>query len=140
MENFTPASSLLGGALIGLSAILLLLTSGRIAGISGITYGLFTQGINSNAWRWCFLAGLILGAGSYVAYFGLPFEMPQRDLPLLLIAGFAVGFGTRLGNGCTSGHGVCGVARLSQRSLIATAVFMLTGIITVWLSQMLRGA
>ncbi len=73
-------------------------------------------------------------------YFGLPFEMPQRELPLLLIAGFVVGFGTRLGNGCTSGHGVCGIGRLSRRSLVATAVFLTTGVATVWFTTQLTGA
>lgn len=139
MDNFTPASALLGGTLIGLSATLLLIANGRIAGISGITFGLFTGRRDDITWRLCFLAGLIVGAGTYVAYFGLPFEMPHRDLPLLLIAGFVVGFGTRLGNGCTSGHGVCGIGRLSTRSLVATAVFLLAGIITVWLTTQLAG-
>ena len=140
MDNFTPASALLGGLLIGLSTTLLLIGNGRIAGISGITFGLLSDGRNDTAWRWYFLAGLIAGTGAYVMYFGLPFEMPQRNLPLLLIAGFAVGFGTRLGNGCTSGHGVCGIGRLSRRSLVATAVFLTTGITTVWITTQLTGA
>ena len=137
MENFTPYSALLGGALIGLSATLLLLSSGKIAGISGITYGLFFGDRENSVWRWYFLAGLIAGAGIYTSYFGLPFTMPQRGVPLLLIAGFAVGFGTRLGNGCTSGHGVCGISRLSKRSWVATVVFLLAGIATVLLSNQL---
>lgn len=134
MDNFTPIGAILGGSLIGLSATLLLLANGRIAGISGITYGLFTRTGGDKAWRASFLVGLIIGAGFYVAYFGIPFEAAKRGLPLLLTAGFLVGFGTRLSNGCTSGHGVCGMARLSKRSLVATAVFLMTAVATVWLT------
>jgi uncharacterized membrane protein YedE/YeeE len=140
MENFTPGSSVLGGVLIGLSATLLLLANGRIAGISGITNGLFTSSAGDKAWRACFLLGLVLGAGSYVTFFGLTFESPQRELPMLLAAGFLVGFGTRLGNGCTSGHGVCGIARFSIRSLVATGVFLVTAIATVWITTQVTGA
>ena len=140
MENFTPASAVMGGVLIGLSATLLLLANGRIAGISGIANGLFTRSAGDKAWRAFFLLGLVMGAGSYVTLFGLNFEIPQRELPMLLIAGLLVGFGTRLGNGCTSGHGVCGIARLSIRSLVATGVFLVTAIVTVWVATQVTGA
>lgn len=140
MENFTPFSSILGGCLIGLSATLLLLSNGRIAGISGITNGLFTASAGDRAWRACFLLGLLLGAGSYINYFGLSFEAKERELPLLLAAGVLVGFGTRLGSGCTSGHGVCGIARLSKRSLVATVVFLVAGMTTVWIASQVTGA
>ena len=139
VENFTPFSAVLGGALIGLSATLLLLINGRIAGISGITYGIFSSTTGDKAWRASFLAGLVIGAACYVAYFGVPFDTAQRELPMLLTAGFLVGFGTRLGNGCTSGHGVCGMARLSKRSLVATIVFLATAIATVWLTNQMSG-
>lgn len=139
MENFTPGSSILGGILIGLSATLLLLSNGRIAGISGIANGLFTSGTGDKIWRACFLLGLVIGAGSYITFFGLTFDTPQRALPMLLVAGFLVGFGTRLGNGCTSGHGVCGIARLSMRSLVATGVFLVTAIATVWFATQVSG-
>jgi uncharacterized membrane protein YedE/YeeE len=140
MGNFTPVSAVLGGLLIGLSATLLLLANGRIAGISGIANGMFAGAAGDKAWRLCFLLGLIAGAGAYVWLFGLSFETPERGVPLLLIAGFLVGFGTRLGNGCTSGHGVCGIARLSLRSLVATAVFLVTAIVTVWIATQVTGA
>ncbi|MFT4826375.1 MAG: putative membrane protein YedE/YeeE [Halioglobus sp.] len=140
MENFTPFSSILGGTLIGLSATLLFLSNGRIAGISGITNGLFTASTGDRAWRAFFLLGLILGAGSYINIVGLPFEAKERALPLLLTAGVLVGFGTRIGSGCTSGHAVCGIARLSKRSLIATLVFLATGMATVWIASYVTGA
>lgn len=140
MENFTPASAIFGGTLIGLAAALLLIANGRIAGISGIAFGTFTANQGDRAWRWYFLVGLFAGAGAYLAYFGLPFEMPHRSLPQLIIAGFLVGVGTRLGNGCTSGHGVCGIGRFSTRSLVATAVFLTTAVATVWLTTQLTGA
>ncbi|MGB8599089.1 MAG: YeeE/YedE family protein [Burkholderiales bacterium] len=133
MENFTPINALIGGALIGLSATLLLLFNGRIAGISGIFNGLINPPQTDKAWRGLFLAGLILGAGAYVwSQSGgapVPLALPNS---LLLVAGFLVGFGTRMGSGCTSGHGVCGLGRFSIRSLAATLTFMATGFIAVY--------
>lgn len=129
MENFTPLSALAGGALIGLSASLLWLTTGRIAGISGILGSLLGPEKGDAGWRLAFLAGLmtapLLAAGASGA---LPKVTIAASLPLLVLGGLLVGFGTRLGGGCTSGHGVCGVARLSRRSLVATLLFMAAGV------------
>jgi uncharacterized membrane protein YedE/YeeE len=141
MEHFTPLSAAIGGALIGLSTSLLWLMNGRIAGISGILGGLARAGREDRAWRLAFLAGLIaapllLAAASQ----GLPPITIASSPALLIAAGFLVGFGTRLGGGCTSGHGVCGMARLSKRSLVATAIFMASAIIVVFLVRHVVGA
>ncbi len=134
MENFTPYSSLIGGALIGLAATLLWLMNGRVAGISGIVNGFFARAAGDTAWRAWFLAGLLVGGALYAAVFGVPFDLRSDfSMPLLILAGLLVGFGTRLGSGCTSGHGVCGIARLSTRSLVATVVFLITAMLTVFL-------
>lgn len=126
-----PLGGLSGGLLIGLAAALMLLGSGRIAGVSGITArGLGMGGGGSLSSSWLFLIGLPIGALIVAEVKGAP-TLDYVPLPLLIIAGLIVGFGTRLGGGCTSGHGVCGVSRLSQRSLAATAIFMGTGILTV---------
>jgi uncharacterized membrane protein YedE/YeeE len=130
LEAF-PTQPLLGGILIGISAALLLAFNGRIAGISGILYNLLFNPLSSSerGWRMAFLIGLIGGG-----YLMLPvdFELRQGYSPILLIAsGLAVGIGTRIGNGCTSGHGVCGIGLMAGRSMIATVTFMATGIITV---------
>jgi len=109
MEHFTPLASLIGGMLIGLSASMLLLFNGKIAGISGIIAGILSPAKNDTLWRIVFVAGLL------------------------------VGFGTRLGNGCTSGHGVCGLSRFSQRSLLATVTFIATGALTVYIINHLLG-
>lgn len=129
--------ALLGGSLIGASAVFLMLTLGRISGINGVTSGLLTLNFKrDDLWRFAFLAGLLLGP---LAYVGLGGTMPEVTIDKgyrhLIAAGLLVGFGATLGSGCTSGHGVCGVARLSPRSLIATAVFLTTAILTVFLSQ-----
>lgn len=134
MENFTPVSALTGGALIGISATLLLLFNGRMAGVSGIMNGVFNSPKSEACWRLAFLAGLVAGAvlfdliapGFFTARQGYP-------LGLLAAGGFLVGFGTRMSNGCTSGHGICGIANLSPRSLLATLTFMACGIITVYI-------
>ena len=133
MTSFTPWSALGGGTLIGIAATLLLWLDGRIAGVSGILRGAVTGNGGGRAWRAWFLAGLVAGAGGYLALFGRPFEL-REDFPLGLIAvaGLLVGYGTTLGSGCTSGHGVCGLARLSQRSLVATLSFLACGIATVF--------
>ena len=125
MANFTPVSAAIGGALIGLSAVLLMLLLGRIAGISGILGGCLAADRSDLGWRLAFIGGLVLAPLA----FGLAgFALPVPDLPtswlLLIASGLLVGFGARLGGGCTSGHGICGIARVSARSLTATAIFM----------------
>ena len=136
MENFTPVSGLVGGLLLGLAATMLLLLNGRISGISGIVGGLLTPKNSEVGWRVVFLVGLLLGAFGYVLATGgaLPVEM-QASMPILIVAGLLVGFGTRLGSGCTSGHGLCGIARLSKRSIIASAVFFGVAMLTVFLTR-----
>ena len=135
MANWIPA--LAGGALIGVSAALLLLWLGRIAGISGILGGLLRRGPD-RAWRAAFLAGL-MGAGA-LAMHGLGQATPSPAAPpVLLLAGLLVGYGTSLGNGCTSGHGVCGLGRLSTRSLAAVLVFMATAFATVYVTRHVLG-
>jgi uncharacterized membrane protein YedE/YeeE len=139
VESFTPVSSLLGGMLIGAAAALLILANGRIAGVSGIAAGLLSRQAGGRAWRILFLLGLILGAFG-LQQLGLgPLPRIDAGWPLLVVGGLLVGFGTRLGGGCTSGHGVCGIARLSARSLGATAVFMAAGIATVFILRHLWG-
>ena len=139
MENFTPISALIGGGLIGLSALLLLVLLGRIAGISGIVIQLFsTQGgwLSNNLWRATFVIGLILGPVIAVTLFDvLPPQAPTGNTITLIIAGLLVGFGAVYGSGCTSGHGVCGISRFSKRSIVATCVFMATAMITVLLTR-----
>jgi uncharacterized membrane protein YedE/YeeE len=136
MANFTPLSAALGGALIGLAAVLLMLFTGRIAGISGIMAGALAFTGGDKAWRFAFIAGLILAPLS-AALAGYP--VPYPDMPanwiVIVAAGLLVGFGTRLGGGCTSGHGVCGVARLSPRSIVATAIFMAAAVLVVFLTR-----
>jgi uncharacterized protein len=132
MSNFTPLASLLGGILIGLSASAMLLLDGKIAGISGIVAGLLHPTRGETAWRACFVGGLL--AGGLLLRLVLPQAFAfgiVRSWPALVLAGLLVGFGTRMGNGCTSGHGVCGVSRLSARSMVATATFIATGALTV---------
>lgn len=140
MENFTPVSALTGGLLIGASAALFLVLNGRVAGISGILGGLLHPARSEIGWRLAFLAGLFVAPPVYVAVGGaLPPVDLDASLPLLIVAGLIVGFGTRLGAGCTSGHGVCGIGRGSPRSLAATAVFMATAIATVFITRHLIG-
>ena len=138
--NAQPVHGLVGGVLIGLAAALMLLGAGRIAGVSGITAratGLAESGMSKSS-AWAFLVGLPVGALMISLLLGLP--RPEfASWPVLIIAGLAVGIGTRMGSGCTSGHGVCGVSRLSQRSLIATATFMAAGIATVMLMNAMGG-
>ena len=133
MENFTPVTATIGGLMIGLSAVLLLAFNGRIAGISGILAGALQPQKDSTAWRWLFVLGMVLGALFHDALLGTNFTM-RAGFPasVLVIAGFLVGFGTRLGSGCTSGHGVCGIGRLSPRSITATGVFLVTAMVTVY--------
>ena len=128
MHNFTPFASLFGGMLIGLSASAMLLLDGKIAGISGILAGVLKPVRGDTLWRICFLAGLLTGGLLLRIFLPGAFDFGIiRPFPMLIVAGLLVGFGTRLGSGCTSGHGVCGVSRLSPRSLVATGTFIFTG-------------
>jgi uncharacterized membrane protein YedE/YeeE len=141
MENFTPIASGIGGILIGLGAALMLVCNGRLAGISGIFEGVVVPDEGSFGWKASFVAGLVAGG------VGTVFVVPEwfaveidRSLFGFVAAGLLVGFGTRLGNGCTSGHGVCGISRLSRRSIVATLTFMATGAATVFVVRhVLRG-
>lgn len=136
MDAFTPVSGFFGGALIGLAATLLLSATGRIAGISGIVGGVIAPVRGDVAWRVLFIAGLWLGALAYWVVRGEPFPVEIRSgWPTLVAAGLLVGFGTRMGGGCTSGHGVCGIARSSKRSIVATLVFMASAIATVFMTR-----
>lgn len=133
MEYFTPGASLLGGAIIGFAASVLLLGAGRVAGISGIVGGLLLPRAGDTAWRVLFVAGLLVGGlGLRLVDPALVRSDLDRSAAALVAAGMLVGFGTRLGNGCTSGHGVCGISRGSARSLVATVTFMAAGIATAW--------
>ena len=136
MENVTPVSGLIGGLLIGLAAALLLLLNGRISGISGIVGGMFATKSSEVGWRVAFVVGLLLGAFLYLLATGgaIPVRV-QASVPVLVAAGLLVGFGTRLGSGCTSGHGLCGIARLSRRSIVASVVFFGVAMLTVFLTH-----
>ncbi len=140
MANFTPLSAAIGGALIGLSAVLLMVLTGRIAGISGIFAGSLGLEAGDKGWRVAFLAGLVLApliAGVFGHAAPTP-AMPANWL-IIVVAGLLVGFGTRLGSGCTSGHGICGVARLSARSIAATAIFVGVAVAVVALTRHVFG-
>jgi len=140
MNDFTPIPALLGGALIGLAASLFLLTHGKVAGISGLYGGVLRRGTSDRALRFWFIAGLVATGALVRSLFPAAFATTwTATLPLVLVAGLLVGFGTQLGNGCTSGHGVCGISRLSVRSLVATATFMATGFATVFVMRHLMG-
>jgi uncharacterized protein len=136
MTDPNTVGGLIGGALIGFAAVLLLALNGRIAGVSGILGGLITSTARGERfWRLAFIFGLIAGAGLYIlGRGGLSLEL-HASTPTLLVAGLLVGTGTRLGSGCTSGHGVCGLARRSPRSLAATMIFMATAALTVFLTR-----
>ena len=140
MENFTPLPALCGGILIGLSVVLLLLTNGRIAGISGVVGGLLVSKVRDAGWRLAFIAGLIAAPLLYAGVAGgVPRIAVTSSTGLLIAGGFLVGLGARLGSGCTSGHGVAGIARLSPRSFVATAVFLAAGMVTVFVTHHLIG-
>lgn len=136
--DFTPLSAAVGGALIGLAATMLYLGISRIAGISGILNASIDQR-EERGWRLTFLLAMIAAAGLWLAFDG---RTPRSDFPngALIVAGMLVGFGTHLGNGCTSGHGICGLARLSKRSLAAVATFMVAGFLTVFVMRHLMSA
>ena len=139
MTEFTPISALIGGAILGFASLLLLVLNGRLAGISGIISGVMSTGQNA-FWRWAFIGGLIL-SGLIAPWLNL--SMPSEltsSWPLTLIGGFLVGLGTYIGAGCTSGHGICGMVRLSLRSIVATLIFMLVATIVVFVSRHLLGA
>lgn len=138
MLHFIDWPALTGGLLIGASAVFLMATLGRIAGISGVLTEALKPG--SDWWRYAFLLGLPLGALIALATMGIGgTERTGFPLPVLALSGLLVGLGTRIGSGCTSGHGVCGLGRLSKRGLVATLTFMATGIITVWVTRHLLG-
>jgi uncharacterized membrane protein YedE/YeeE len=140
MTDLTPFPALVGGALIGLASSLLLLTHGKVAGISGIYGSIFRRGTSDRAFRVWFLAGLLAaGALTRLAFPAAFATTWTATLPVVLVAGLLVGFGTQLGNGCTSGHGICGISRLSVRSLIATGTFMATGFATVFVVRHVLG-
>ena len=141
MENFTPVSALIGGLLIGSSAALLLWLNGRIAGVSGIAWNLIARPREDADWRIAFLIGLVLGAFIYRILSGNGFAIViEATWPVLVLGGVLVGFGTQLGGGCTSGHGVCGIARLAPRSIVATVTFMASAMATVFVVRhMLAG-
>ncbi|OKH87212.1 YeeE/YedE family protein [Thalassospira sp. TSL5-1] len=140
MENFTPFTALAGGALIGLAAGLYMLLNGRIAGISGIIGGIIGATSAQKAERIAFICGLVLGPVILALLAGYrPAITIDAGFPVLLLAGLLVGFGTSMGSGCTSGHGICGLARFSPRSLAATLAFMATGFLTTFVMRHLIG-
>ena len=140
MHNFTPYSALIGGALIGLAAALMLLLSGRIAGVSGIVGNLLRPAKGDWGWRVAFVAGLVVAPLLVQWATDNPVSITiDSNLALLVSAGLLVGFGTSLGSGCTSGHGVCGISRLSPRSILATVVFMAAGAATVYVMRHVVG-
>lgn len=140
MQNFTPISALIGGSLIGLSMVLLLWLNGRIAGVSGIFHGLFPPHKNDFIWRFLFLFGLMIGSLIYYLLPQIHFA-PRTHYPfyLLIFSGFLVGLGTKLSGGCTSGHGICGIARMSSRSIAATIIFLIFGLLSVYLVRHILG-
>ena len=131
--HFTPWTALAGGVLIGAAAAMFLLLNGRVAGISGILGGLLRPSAGDIGWRVAFIVGLVAAPLLYQLVTPLPAVQIDADTGLLVTAGLLVGLGTRYGSGCTSGHGVCGLSRLSPRSLVATAAFMAAGFVTVFI-------
>jgi uncharacterized membrane protein YedE/YeeE len=136
VTNFDPISAAIGGALIGLATMLLMLLNGRIAGVSGIMAGMFAADGGDRSWRFAFIAGIVL-APLATTVFGTYLQNPVMPLSwiMVIVAGLLVGFGARLAGGCTSGHGICGVARLSVRSIVATVVFMACAIAVVFIAR-----
>ncbi len=136
MQHFTPVSGLIGGLLIGLAASLLVLLNGQVAGISGILAGILRRPAGDIVWRYLFLIGLVAAPFAVTAIAGSPVAVVAQASPFwLALAGLLVGFGSRLGGGCTSGHGICGIARGSPRSLIATSVFFAVALLTVYAAR-----
>jgi uncharacterized membrane protein YedE/YeeE len=139
-STFTPWSALAGGVLIGIAITLFVLVNGRVAGISGILGNLISPVKGDVAWRVAFVAGLVGAPLVYALFAALPKAQIDASFGALVVAGFLVGIGTRYGAGCTSGHGVCGVSRLSPRSIVATIVFMTAGFATVYVIRHVLGA
>jgi uncharacterized membrane protein YedE/YeeE len=131
-QSFTPWSALAGGLLIGLAAALFVVLNGRVAGISGILGGVLRPKRGDIGWRLAFVGGLVLAPVCWLLFQPLVAPQIDADMPTLVVAGLLVGIGTRYGAGCTSGHGVCGLSRLSPRSVVATLLFMGAGFVTVW--------
>lgn len=141
MTEFTPIASTLGGLLIGAASAAMLAFNGRIAGISGIVGGIVGDAAGGRGWRIAFLLGLL--GGGLLGYAWMPAQFgttPPAGVPWLILAGLLVGIGTRLGGGCTSGHGVCGIARLSRRSFVATVTFVVVAAATVFVTRHLGGS
>ncbi|WP_265936892.1 YeeE/YedE family protein [Marinobacter sp. NP-4(2019)] len=138
-NSFTPWSALVGGLLIGLAAASFILLNGRIAGISGVLGGLLSPRSGDIGWRIAFILGLVGAPAAWLMAAELPAIRIEADYPAIIAAGLLVGIGTRYGSGCTSGHGVCGLSRLSPRSLTATLCFMATGFVTVYLLRHVFG-
>jgi uncharacterized membrane protein YedE/YeeE len=134
-NHFTPWASLAGGIILGIAAALFILLNGRVLGISGILGGLVKPKAGDTGWRVAFVAGLIAAPLLWRLFAPLPVARVDASIPVLVIAGLLVGWGTRYGSGCTSGHGVCGLARLSPRSLAATLAFMAAGFVTVFIAR-----
>ena len=132
---FTPWPALAGGAIIGVAAVFFAFANGRVAGVSGILGGLLRPSLPDAAWRGAFVAGLVVAPIAYLTFSALPPIVIDAGYPTIVIAGFLVGIGTRYGTGCTSGHGVCGLSRLSPRSLVATLAFMAAGFATVFVTR-----
>lgn len=140
MTDFDPIASTFGGMLIGAASALLLVAHGRIAGISGIVGGLIGgQARGDRPWRLLFLAGLLVGGIVLAWRWPSTLEASSASWPVLVVAGLLVGLGTRVGSGCTSGHGICGMSRLSARSIVATLTFMATGMATVFVVRHVIG-
>ena len=139
-HNFTPWTSLLGGVLIGLATAILILFNGRIAGISGVLGGLLKPRWHDVDWRLAFVVGLILAPTVWALFAYLPIALIEANHTTLILAGLLVGIGTRFGSGCTSGHGICGLSRLSPRSIVATISFMAVGFVTVYVMRHVLGA
>ena len=137
--HFTPWASLAGGILIGLATALLLLANGRVAGISGILGGLLRPSRGDIAWRVTFILGLFVAPLAWLTMGAMPPAQIDHSPALLAVGGLLVGIGTRFGSGCTSGHGVCGIARLSPRSLLATVCFLAAGFVTVFIVRHVLG-
>jgi uncharacterized membrane protein YedE/YeeE len=137
--DFTPWASLAGGVIIGIASALLILLNGRVAGISGVLGELLRPKVPDKAWRVAFIAGLIVAPLVYQLVHALPAVTINANFPLLIAAGLLVGIGTRYAGGCTSGHGVCGLSRLSARSLVATAAFMASGFVAVFVLRHVIG-
>ena len=137
--NFTPMESLLGGLIIGMAVAILYLMRGNYTGISGLYFNVISVNKSGFLWRFLFITGLIIGPVilSFFSYTDLGFEMPNTNPIIVILGGLLVGYGTQLGSGCTSGHGVCGIGRLSIRSIVGTCVFVGAGVVTVFITRSL---